>query len=51
MMRIQACTWPKEVDDGDSYGEKHFFTHNFFVSTTIDTLPMTDMFVLASRMH
>ena len=34
-----------------AYGEKHFFTHNFFVSTTNDTLPMTDMFVLASRMH
>jgi hypothetical protein len=43
---------PKEVGDGDgSYGEKHIFTHNFFVSTTTDTLPMTDMFVLASRMH
>jgi hypothetical protein len=42
---------PKEGGDGDdSYGgEKHILTHNFFVSTTIDTLPMTDVFVLASR--
>jgi hypothetical protein len=41
-------------DGDDSYGEKHIFTDNFFDSTTIDTLPMTDMFVLASlasRIH
>ena len=51
-LRPAPGQWPKEVGDGDgSYGEKHIFTHNFFVSTTIDTLPMTDMFVLASRMH
>ena len=50
--RNQACTWPKEVGDGDdSYGEKQFFFHNFFVSTAIDTLPITDMCVLARRMH
>jgi hypothetical protein len=40
----------KKVGDGND-GEKHIFSHNFFVSTTIDTLPMTDMFALASRMH
>ncbi len=31
-----------------SYGEKTIFTHNFFVSTRINTLPMTKLFVLAS---
>jgi hypothetical protein len=28
--------------------EKIVFTHNFFLSTTIDTLPMADMFVLTN---
>ena len=49
---IRPAPGQKEVGDGDdSYGEKQFFFHNFFVSTTIDTLPITDMCILARRMH
>ena len=49
---IRPAPGQKEVGDGDdSYGEKQFFFHNFFVSTTITTLPITELCCLASPTH